>query len=74
MMAYLEDGEEPSIEDLKRCIRKGAIALDFFPTFVVQPLRTRAFSSYSTRLLTMPGPTEVDPQPEVDLTVTKQAM
>jgi elongation factor G len=31
MEAYL-DGEEPSIEDLKKCIRKGTIALDFFPT------------------------------------------
>ncbi len=30
--SYLE-GETPSIEDLKRCIRKGTIALDFFPTF-----------------------------------------
>ena len=30
--AYLE-GNEPSVEDLKRCIRKGTIALDFFPTF-----------------------------------------
>ena len=29
---YLE-GEEPSIEDLKKCIRKGTINLDFFPTF-----------------------------------------
>jgi elongation factor G len=29
MMAYME-GEEVSIEDLKRCIRKGTIALDFF--------------------------------------------
>ena len=32
LMAYME-GEEPSIEDIKRCIRKGTIALDFFPTF-----------------------------------------
>ncbi len=32
MMAYME-GEMPSIEDIKRCIRKGTIALDFFPTF-----------------------------------------
>ena len=31
MMAYME-GEEVSIQDLKRCIRKGTIALDFFPT------------------------------------------
>ena len=29
---YLE-GNEPSVEDLKRCIRKGTIALDFFPTY-----------------------------------------
>ena len=27
------DGNEPSIDDLKRCVRKGTIALDFFPTF-----------------------------------------
>jgi elongation factor G len=32
MMAYME-GEEVSIDDLKRCIRKGTIALDFFPTY-----------------------------------------
>jgi len=32
MEKYL-DGEEPSEEDLKRCIRKGTIALDFFPTY-----------------------------------------
>src|SRR5210317_1235690 len=29
---YLE-GNEPSIEDVKRCVRKGTIALDFFPTY-----------------------------------------
>src|SRR6187551_486505 len=32
MEKYLE-GVEPSVPDLKRCIRKGTIALDFFPTF-----------------------------------------
>ena len=32
LMAYME-GEEPSIEEIKRCIRKGTIALDFFPTY-----------------------------------------
>jgi len=32
MERYLE-GEEPSVEDLKRCIRKGTINLDFFPTY-----------------------------------------
>ena len=32
MMAYLE-GEEPSIDDIKRCIRKGTNELVFFPTY-----------------------------------------
>ena len=32
MEKYLE-GEEPAIEDIKRCIRKGTINLDFFPTY-----------------------------------------
>lgn len=32
LMAYME-GEEPSIEDIKRCIRKGTRDLAFFPTF-----------------------------------------
>ncbi|WP_029799657.1 GTP-binding protein, partial [Vibrio parahaemolyticus] len=33
MMAYLEEGEEPSVEDIKRCIRKGTRDLAFFPTY-----------------------------------------
>ena len=32
MMAYM-DGEEPSLEDIKRCIRKGTRDLAFFPTY-----------------------------------------
>ncbi|MGB1237306.1 MAG: GTP-binding protein, partial [Pseudomonadales bacterium] len=32
MMAYM-DGEEPSMEDIKRCIRKGTRTMDFFPTY-----------------------------------------
>src|ERR1044072_7443538 len=31
METYLEKGQEPSIEDLKRCIRKGAMAFHFVP-------------------------------------------
>ena len=34
MESYLE-GNEPSIEDLKRCIRKGTINLNFFLLFAV---------------------------------------
>ena len=67
MEQYLE-GNEPSIEDLKRCIRKGTIALDFFPT-----LCGAAFKSKGVQLVLnavvdyLPDPTEVKPQPEVDL-------
>ena len=32
MEAYME-GEVPSVEDIKRCIRKGTRDLAFFPTF-----------------------------------------
>ncbi|GIS20546.1 MAG: hypothetical protein CM15mP120_24620 [Pseudomonadota bacterium] len=32
MEAYLE-GEEPAVDDIKRCIRKGTRELAFFPTF-----------------------------------------
>src|SRR5690606_1651907 len=32
MMAYME-GEEPSIEDIKRCVRIGTRDLKFFPTY-----------------------------------------
>jgi elongation factor G len=31
MMMYM-DGEEPAMEDIKRCIRKGTRTMDFFPT------------------------------------------
>ena len=32
-MEYLEEGTEPSIEDVKRCIRAGTRTMDFFPTY-----------------------------------------
>ena len=68
MMAYLEDGEEPSIEDLKRCIRKGAIALDFFPTFCGSAFKNKGVQLVLDAVVDyLPNPTEVDPQPEVDL-------
>ena len=43
MMAYM-DGQEPSIEDIKRCIRIGTRDLKFFPTFWVLPSKTKACS------------------------------
>ena len=67
MEAYLE-GEEPSEEDLKRCIRKGTIALDFFPTFCGSAFKNKGVQNVLNAVVDyLPNPTEVPPQPEVDL-------
>ncbi len=66
MEAYLE-GEEPSIEDLKRCIRKGTIALDFFPTYCGSSFKNKGVQLVLDAVVDyLPSPTEVKPQPEVD--------
>ena len=67
MEAYLE-GEEPSVEDIKRCIRKGTIALDFFPTYCGSAFKNKGIQLVLNAVVDyLPNPTEVDPQPEVDL-------
>jgi elongation factor G len=67
MEAYLE-GEEPSVEDLKRCIRKGTIALDFFPTYCGSAFKNKGIQLVLDAVVDyLPSPTEVEPQPEVDL-------
>ncbi|MEE4383250.1 MAG: elongation factor G [Pseudomonadales bacterium] len=68
MEAYLESGEEPSIEDLKRCIRKGTIHLDWFPTFCGSSFKNKGVQNVLDAVVDyLPNPTEVDPQPEMDL-------
>ena len=65
--AYLE-GNEPSIEDLKRCIRKGTIALDFFPTYCGSAFKNKGVQNVLNAVVDyLPNPTEVEPQPEIDL-------
>lgn len=67
MEKYLE-GEEPSIETLKACIRKGTIALDFFPTFCGSAFKNKGVQLVLNGVIDyLPSPTEVEPQPEVDL-------
>jgi elongation factor G len=67
MEAYLE-GEEPSEEDLKRCIRKGTIALDFFPTYCGSAFKNKGIQLVLDAVVDyLPNPTEVEPQDEVDL-------
>jgi len=66
MMAYME-GEEPSIEDIKKCIRKGAIALDFFPTYCGSAFKNKGIQLVLDAVVDyLPNPTEVDPQPLTD--------
>jgi len=67
MEAYLE-GETPDIETIKRCIRKGTIHLDFFPTFCGSSFKNKGVQLVLDGVIDyLPCPTEVNPQPEVDL-------
>ncbi len=66
MEAYLE-GQEPSIEDIKRCIRKGTINLDFFPTFCGSAFKNKGIQLVLDGVVDyLPSPTEVVPQPLTD--------
>ena len=66
MMAYME-GEEVSLEDIKRCIRKGTIALDFFPTFCGSAFKNKGVQLVLDAVVDyLPSPTEVDAQPLTD--------
>tara|TARA_R110001583_G_scaffold9356_5_gene44488 strand:+ start:2340 stop:4439 length:2100 start_codon:yes stop_codon:yes gene_type:complete len=66
MMAYME-GEEPSIEDIKRCIRKGTIALDFFPTYCGSAFKNKGVQMVLDAVVDyLPCPTDVVPQPLTD--------
>ncbi len=67
MEAYLE-GEEPSIDDIKRCIRKATINLDMFPTLCGSAFKNKGIQLVLNAVVDyLPSPTEVKPQPEVDL-------
>src|SRR5690606_3516452 len=64
MESYLE-GVEPSEEELKRCIRKGTIKLDFFPTYGGSAFKNKGMQLILDGVVDfLPNPTEVDPQPE----------
>jgi elongation factor G len=67
MERYLE-GEVPSVEELKRCIRKGTIALHFFPTYCGSAFKNKGIQLVLDAVVDyLPDPTQVVPQPEVDL-------
>ena len=67
MEAYLE-GEEPAVDDIKRCIRKGTRELAFFPTFCGSAFKNKGIQIVLNAVVDyLPNPTEVEAQPEVDL-------
>ena len=67
LMMYLE-GEEPGIDEIKGCIRKGTIALDFFPTYCGSAFKNKGIQLVLNAVVDyLPNPTEVKPQPEIDL-------
>jgi elongation factor G len=67
MEQYLE-GNEPSIEDIQKCIRKGTLKMDFFPTYCGSAFKDKGVQMVLDAVVAyLPNPTEVDPQPEVDL-------
>ncbi|PHS16774.1 MAG: elongation factor G [Kangiella sp.] len=66
MEAYL-DGKEPSIEDIKRCVRDGTRKLDFFPTYCGSAFKDKGVQNILDAVVDyLPSPTEVDPQPLTD--------
>ena len=66
MEAYLE-GNEPEMSVIKACIRKGTIALDFFPTFCGSAFKNKGVQNVLNGVIDyLPSPTEVPAQPEVD--------
>ncbi|MEM9276282.1 MAG: elongation factor G [Cyanobacteria bacterium P01_F01_bin.143] len=67
MEKYLE-GEELSIDEIKACIRKGTRELAFFPTYCGSSFKNKGVQLVLDAVVDyLPNPTEIAPQPEVDL-------
>ncbi|MCA9613612.1 MAG: GTP-binding protein, partial [Myxococcales bacterium] len=64
---YLE-GNEPDLDTVKRCIRKGTRDLAFFPTYCGSSFKNKGVQLILDGVVDfLPDPTEVEPQPEIDL-------
>ncbi len=67
MEKYLE-GETPDIDTIKRCIRKGTIKMDFFPTYCGSSFKNKGVQLVLDAVIDyLPNPMEVNPQPETDI-------
>lgn len=66
LMGYLE-GVEPSIDEIKRCIRKGTLELVFFPTYCGSAFKNKGMQLLLDAVIDyLPAPHEVNPQPLTD--------
>jgi elongation factor G len=66
MMAYM-DGEAPTMEQVKACIRKGTKDLAFFPTYCGSAFKNKGIQLILDAVVDyLPSPTEVIPQPLTD--------
>ncbi len=66
MEQYLE-GNEPSVDDIKRCIREGTRKLDFFPTYCGSAFKNKGVQLVMDAVVDfLPSPTEVEAQPLTD--------
>ncbi|TDI72966.1 MAG: elongation factor G, partial [Bacteroidetes bacterium] len=77
MMAYME-GEEPSLEDIKRCIRNGTRTMDFFPTYCGSAFKNKGVQRLLDGVIDfLPSPLDVPPMvgviPRTDQVVTREA-
>ena len=67
-MMQVLDGQEPSVEDIKRVARKAVLTAEFFQSSAEPPSRTKASSSFSTLSSTTSHPhliSQVKREPKV---------
>jgi len=66
MEKYLE-GEEPDMDTIKACIRKGTRDMSFFPTYTGSAFKNKGIQLVLDAVVDyLPNPQEVDPQPLTD--------
>src|SRR5690554_7922319 len=66
MMAYME-GEQPHLEEIMPCIRKGTRDIAFFPTYCGSAFKNKGMQLVLDAVVDyLPSPTEVDPQDLTD--------
>jgi elongation factor G len=62
MEAYLESGKEPSVEDLKRCIRKGTMGFKFVPVMCGSAFKNKGVQPLLDAVVDyLPSPLDIPP-------------